>query len=455
MPYFQRAFASVVVIFVLLCSVCVLPETVSAKRCGAEIPDSLLTLYLESDLVVVASIKSEKVLKVAEEYEYGKYLDVEKSLEISDTLKGRRLDSVTFNISEFKSKNPENAAENSEEGEIYPKVGDKALFFLTKNAETNFYELADYSSGMKKLKDAELEVYKKRIKELKQIVATKKNQFPKLTEWLVRLAEEPITRTEGVIDLEGSFMALQYAEEEQAEIAEAEENVSTKEPTLLDKNFRADNTPEIAKLLTDSQKQRLSNLFLLSINEHSIKLNAAGGEEEIAPDYELINLTKHWDKTYLAMTSFAFLQTADSSNERKVSYLMSVVAYFLEDDKLYEISGNYASALSEDENTLTKVPEEEIPVPETMSEPEISAEVKPSEVKPSVEIQKVEEVSPAIVEEMPVKVEETPVKMEQENLDESIKKPVEEITYKQYKEIILLKFNRQYGKVISQISASK
>jgi hypothetical protein len=444
MPYFQRAFASVLVIFVLLSSVCILPETVSAKRCGAEIPDSLLTLYLESDLVVVASIKSEKVLKITDEYEYGKYLDVEKSLDISDTLKGRDLDSVSFNISEFQSKNPENTAEYSEEGEVYPKVGDKGLFFLTKNAETNFYELADYSSGMKKLKDAELDVYEKRIKELKQIVAAKKNQLPKLTEWLVRLTEEPITRTEGIIDLEGSFMALEYAlEEEQAKTAEEKENVTPKEPILLDKNFRADNTPEIAKLLTGSQKQRLSNVFLLSINEHLMKLNDAGGEEEITPDYELISLTKHWDKTYLAMTSFALLQNTDSSNRRKVSYLMGVIAYFLDDEKLYEISGNYASALSEDENALTGVPEEEIAVPQIVSESETSVEVETS-----AETQKIEEVSQAVAGE-------APVKMEKENSDESAQKPTKQVTYKQYREKLLLKFNRQYGTVISQISASK
>ncbi|MDQ3711683.1 MAG: hypothetical protein M3388_05640 [Acidobacteriota bacterium] len=441
MPYFQRAFASVLVIFVLLSSVCILPETVSAKRCGAEIPDSLLTLYLESDLVVVASIKSEKVLKITEESEYGNYLEVEKSLEISDTLKGRDSDSVTFNFSEFKSKNPENAAEYSEEGEYYPKVGDKALFFLAKNAETNFYELADYSSGMKKLKDAELDVYEKRIKELKQIVAAKKNQLPKLAEWLVRLAEEPITRTEGVTDLEGSFRALEYAEEEQAEIAEGEK--TTKEPILLDKDFRADNTPEIAKLLTDSQKQRLSSVFLLTVNEHLIKLNDAGGEEEITPDYELISLTKHWDKTYLAMSAFAFLQTTDSSNGRKVSYLLTAITYFLDDEKLYEISSNYASAISENENELTEVPDEEVAVPETVSESETSVEVEVS-----AEVQKVEDVPQTVVYE-------TPVKTENENSEESPKKPTEKITYKQYREKILSNFSQQYGRVISQVSASK
>ncbi|MBA3600518.1 MAG: hypothetical protein H0W45_04650 [Acidobacteria bacterium] len=275
-------------------------------------------------------------------------------------------------------------------------------------------------------------------------MAAKKNQLPKLTEWLVRLTEEPITRTEGIIDLEGSFRALEYAlEEAQAETAEDKEIVSPKEPILLDKNFRADNTPEIAKLLTDSQKQRLSNVFLLSINEHLIKLNNSGGEEEITPDYELISLTKHWDKTYLAMTSFAFLQNTDSSNGRKVSYLLNVIALFLDDEKLYEISGNYESALSQDENELIEVPAEEVAAPEIMPKSETSAEIEPS-----VEMQKVEVVPQAVVEE-------TSVKTEQENSDESIKNPPEKATYKQYKEIILLKFNRQYGSVISQISASK
>jgi hypothetical protein len=78
MTYFQRSFASALIIFVLLFSVCALPGNVSARSCPAEVPDSLLTLYLESDLIVVASIESEKVLKMTNEYDYGSYFDVEK-----------------------------------------------------------------------------------------------------------------------------------------------------------------------------------------------------------------------------------------------------------------------------------------------------------------------------------------------------------------------------------------
>ncbi len=122
---------------------------------------------------------------------------------------------------------------------------------------------------------------------------------------------------------------------------------------------------------------------------------------------------------------------------------MGVIAYFLDDEKLYEISGNYASALSEDENALTGVPEEEIAVPQIVSESETSVEVETS-----AETQKIEEVSQAVAGE-------APVKMEKENSDESAQQPTKQVTYKQYREKLLLKFNRQYGTVISQISASK
>lgn len=445
MPYFQRSLASVAVIFVLLISLAALPETVSAKKCPAmRIPDSLLTLYLKSDLVVIASIKSEKTLKMTSENEYGSYFDVEKKLDISDTLKGQKLDSAAFKISRYKQKNAENSDVASEEAEVYANVGDKALFFLAKNTENNFYELADYSSAIKKLDDDDLNVYIKRIKELKQISAAKKNQLVKLTEWLVRLIEEPATRAEGTVDLQASFSALEYEQEEKKENADEKENVSVKEPILLDENFRAESTSEIAKLLTDSQKQRISNVLLVSINADLLKFNSAENEEEIAPDYTLINLADNWDKTTFAMNSFALLQNTDNSNRRKVSYLLNTIALFLEDEELYSISNDYESELSEDDNTVTEYSdEEEVSAPEMMPESETSVEAENT-----TETQEAEKVAEPVVEEIAVAGE---VK----DLNEPVKKAVAKITYKQYREKLLSKFVRQYGIVISQTSASK
>jgi hypothetical protein len=93
----------------------------------------------------------------------------------------------------------------------------------------------------------------------------------------VQLVEEPVTRDEGTSDLQASFMALEYerqeSEEESAEGENAEEESAVEESVFPDKNFRAGNTSEIAKILIDSQKNRLSSVLSHSINRHLSKIN--------------------------------------------------------------------------------------------------------------------------------------------------------------------------------------
>ena len=434
MPHFQRFFVSAMIVFVLLFSLCALqPAEVSArKRCPVEIPDSLLTLYLKSDLIVVASVESERFLKTIEENEHGSTFETEKNLQIFETLKGRDSDSATFRVSGYKPKNPEENGESSDDAR--PSGSDKALFFLEKD-EDGFYRLADSSSGMKELDAGDLNIYIKRIAELKRITTTKKNQFEKLTEWLVRLAEEPVTRGEATIDLMGSFRALEYeraSEEEQKQ-------TTNKEPIALNKDFRAENTSEIAKLLTDSQKQRLTNALLLAVNADLIKLDEAKSEEEVTPDYWFISLIGNWHKTSLAATAFAFLQNAGDSNRYKVTYLLDIITNLLEDDELYTLSSDYQSALAEDENAVTELPDEETIEAEAIS-PESET---PVEVESSTESKQVEPVAEAITAE--IKAPEA----------ETVEKTAAKITYKEYREKLYAKFVRQYGIAISQISVSK
>ncbi len=463
MSYIECSFAAVLIIFGLLLAVCSLPDDVSARRCPDETPDSLLTLYVESDLIVVASIESEKTLKMTSEYEYGSYFDVEKTLDVTDTLKGSKKDRAAYVESQFtpKNSNPktdEPDVADAPEEEEYPGIGNQALFFLVKNAENNSYEPAHYSAAIKKLNDSDLHVYLKRIKELKKIAESKKDQLPKLTEWLVRLAEEPATRDEGTADLQASFMALEYERQEESEAASAVENVegeegvgvpqvSQKEPVFPDKNFRAESTSEIAKLLTDSQKDRLSNVLSHSINLHLAKLNVAENdaenEEEIMPDYELITLVGHWNKTYLAMNSYAALQNAGASNARKTSYLLNGIAYLFNDDKLFSIVGNYEYASSMLEDELTEYPEEEesAPIGEVSDAPvvpEISMGSQPAEIA---------------VPEQTAEGTVTADKIQTET--ETIEKEVQKITFKQYKKILRDNFEKQYGILIAQSLSAK
>ncbi len=458
MPYFQRSFASALIIFVLLFSVCALPENVSARSCPAEAPDSLLTLYLKSDLIVVASIESEKVLKMTNEYEYGSYFDVEKKLDVSETLKGSKKDQAAFIVSQYTPKNSKNdsnesgAIDASEEEEAYPGIGQKALFFLVKNTENNSFELAHYSAAIKKLSDHDLNIYLKRIKELKKISEAKKNQLARLTEWLVHLVEEPATRDEGTSDLQASFMALEYERQEEFEAVSEEENMeegvgvpqtSQKEPVFPDKNFRAENTSEIAKLLTDSQKDRLSSVLSHSINIHLAKLNNAENEEEIMPDYELIMLVGHWNKTYLAMNSYAILQNSGNTNARKTSYLLNLIAYLFNDEKLFSIVSNYEYAAGQPQNEMTEYPEEEefAPIGEVSDAPvvpETLTESQPAETT------------------VPEQTTETVVTLDKmQNQAETVEKEVKKITFKQYKEMFWDNFEKQYGIVIAQSLAAK
>lgn len=437
MRSFQTFFACAFVVFVLLFSIAFQPEAAMArKRCPAEIPDSLLTLYLKSDLIVVGSIQSEKVLKKTQEYDYGSSFEVEKNLSVSETLKGREANSAAFVVSQFKSKN---ADENTEENENYRvNLNEKALFFLVKNDENNFYELADYSSAMKQLNAADIQIYAERIEELKRITTAKKNQLPKLAEWLVRLAEEPVTRGEGTLDLGASFDALEYERENEESNEEA---AAVKEPIVLDKDFRAAGAPEIARLLTAAQKQRLSGALLDSISEDLLKIKGAKAEdeEETSPDYGFIRLVGHWDKTYLSMASFAFLQNTGDSNPRKTSYLMSVIADFLGDEELYEISGNYESALSQSDSETTAYTEEE----------------KVAAVEDSAETEAVSETEKPTAQEPAVQgIEEIPVVDDAPKTSEAVEKPAAEITFKEYREKLLAKFTKQYGIAISQSSAS-
>ena len=465
MPYLQRSFASALIIFVLLFSICALPENVSARRrCPAEEPDSLLTLYLKSDLIVVASTQSEKVLKMTNEYEYGSYFDVEKKLNVSETLKGAKKEQAAYVVSQYTPKNSKNESDESgaidaSEEESYPGIGNKALFFLTKNEDNDFYELADYGGAIKKLSDHDLHIYQKRIKELKKISEAKKNQMPKLIEWLVQLAEEPATRDEGTSDLQASFMALEYEQNEESEEIEEEENageetanepqVSQREPVFPDKNFRAANTSEIAKLLTNSQKDRLSNVLSHSINVHLTKLNNTESEEEIVPDYELITLVGHWNKTYLAMNLHAALQNSGTPSARRTSYLLNAVAYLFVDDKLFSIVNNYEYAVQQPENEMTEYPEEE-------EESAPIGEVSDAQVMPetSVSIEKDETlVSDTTISKPIITGISTPDMTQVE--PEAVEKEVKKITYKQYKEMLWDNFEKQYKVLIAQSLAAK
>lgn len=436
----RRFFVCGLVVFALLFSVG--SQSLAAKsrkRCPVRIPDSLLTLYLKSDLIVRGTISGEKFLKKTHEYDYGYLFNTQKNLRVSKTLKGVHANSAAFVVSQYKpTKTAESGEQEAEESDFYSmNAGEEALFFLVKNEDENYYELADDSSGMKKLDAADLDVYAKRVGELNGIVKTKKNQLARLTEWLVQLIEEPLTRREGTLDLGKSFAALDDKLENETDEEESpEEQAEIKEPIVLDENFSTYNAPEIAELMTNSQKQRISNVFLNLIGEDLQKINRGSSEdeEEIYPDYSLMNIVEHWDKTNPPMSAYAFLVNSADTNPRRVSYLMQIISGFLENEELNEIANEYESALSEADD-------EEIEYEEVKPEKVEFAAAVENEINSETE-------TPAVAQVQVNSVEET------QKVEETKEKPAAKITYKKYKGILFEKFTKQYGIAIAQSSAS-
>ena len=369
-----RFFFSASLVAAVFASTLILSIPSPVKACPPPPPKTLLELYLQSDLIFVADLTSQKDGKIeADEKDY-LYLQVTSDLRVSSVLKGKPLRNFIFTRLEFRNKNADK--EDDVEGDIIYfnggykgyselKVGEKYLFFFKKDAESNEYELTDSVSGYKKLDDADLYIHKKRIEELKSIINKKENQLDAITDWFIRLIEEPSTRWDGAYDLNASFQAWEYEDKEESE----------EEPFVIDENFSI-NTPEIARNLSDSQKEFISSIAFSSIQQEMSegRLNSYY--------YSLSHLVSRWDKTRLVMFAYSFLQTADKSDAGKIRDIMEYISGILDDNKLYDIVSDYPTGdPSEDAEAEEVVDEENAAEPENKTEEaiEISQQIEPNE----------------------------------------------------------------------------
>lgn len=224
-------------LFSLFLSICLIPQTVSARRCGGEVPETLLSLYQKSDAIYVAAFDKLVEGEIADHDENYFIQDVKKHFSISSTLKGASRKFLVLEDDNYIAKNtvpepppaepaapsaneePAPAAEESEleeenDSEVKLSGGDTLILFVTDAGEESSPELTHYSYGLKKLSMHEIGVYEARIKELNSIFAAKKVNDRHLLEWVIRAAEDPVTRWEGTFELLQSVRDLEWREEE-------------------------------------------------------------------------------------------------------------------------------------------------------------------------------------------------------------------------------------------------
>lgn len=365
-----RFFFSANLVAVLFISTLILSESAPVKACPPPVPSTLLALYLRSELIFVADVTDEKDGKILIDDENYYRVEVIRNLKVSSILKGKPPRNFQFTDSEYRDKKTAESPANNEngteirlirygyEGGSRIKTGERYLFFFRKDIEANDFSLTDSISGYKKLSDADLFIHKRRIQELKSIVRTKENQLGAITQWLIRLIEEPSTRWDGVYDLNESFNSLESNDE-----SENEDESETKKAFVIDENFNS-YTPEIAQNLSDSQKEYISSLAFSSFQQEI-------DDNFSRYSYNLSDLVARWDKSRLVMYVFSFLQTADKSDALKVNAMMEYISGILNDDKLYEIVSDYPVVEDSPEKT-EEITEEE--TAETADESENTTE---------------------------------------------------------------------------------
>ena len=345
--------------FSVMCAALVLMSlliTSNARACE-EPPQTLLSLYMSSDLVVLAKYVSDGESKKSFEDEYGYTLETDRNLSISKIFKGQNdLKTVSFLYSQYESK-PQPNAENPEpveneeiynhEGENYfdlskVKLGGEYLFFLKKDAETGKYNVTDYMSGVRDA-SKNLSFYEKNFGELEAIISAKKeNQHNLLTEWIVKNVENAETRSDAIRDLSESFYGLN---------AEADDPIYSQVGPFVTNEGYGVYTVGVAKHLTQAQKARVSAAL------YPMLQTAWFAETPQYADYGISAILGGINKSQLVVYAYNSLQSVAKDDTERRNTIMGFLVDTVNDETLSKTYYDY----TEVQYKIDEVKKEETP----------------------------------------------------------------------------------------------
>jgi hypothetical protein len=289
----------------------------------------LRTLYSESDRVVVAEVGKSTATEQKGQ--------IKTLLSVSQTIKG---DGHKPIIAVYRwSYNGERLIEGQTVLAFMQRRGDAA-------GANDLYDLINGETSVKHLSQADLETYLQRIQELKEITGKNEAAPSDIVEWLVRCAEDPVTRREGAFELYASALREQY----EKELAQTERG------ELLNSLRRMAHRQEqqLAALLTEEQKQRLMNVLLKSED-----LGGVG-------DFELLELVRRWNDPRLLPFLMSHLHRFEATAPDYLWRLLQTVGDLLDDKTLLAISQHYQTnkpfnglEADQDENAIADSDEDE------------------------------------------------------------------------------------------------
>jgi hypothetical protein len=237
----MRRFAAVLSSF-LFAVILATPSLPAGTACPAPSPVPLRGLYFKSDLVVVGKIGKPGKWKTlprtpGENDNYQRYLRL-IPVQVEESIKGVAPRNLTIQENqsqwidapqEQKPQTPQipGAVKAPNEPEFYSSLAEnteRRLFFLNADTdgESHFFEV--YSGRRLEPSQQDLPVYISRLRELHAIYTSPSPSKPMIVEWLVAMAEDPITRFEGAYELRQALYRSGEEEEEESDELETAEN---------------------------------------------------------------------------------------------------------------------------------------------------------------------------------------------------------------------------------------
>jgi len=226
------------------------------------------------------------------------------------------------------------------------KLGDQALFFLSRRESGDGFELSDYSYSVKKLAPADLSVYVERLNELNAMTKAGPVDDAAIVEWLMRCAEQPATRWEGAYELAQSL----EREADDADDTEASGETKAPDETVTVNSVAAGKPaqqaaaaavtcskpgepPPFAAMLSDGQKAHLLTI-LYSLDALTEK------------DMELVELAKYWKDERLLPFLIERLRRVENNPPRVAERIVQIVAETMNDEDLKKLAEDYGDDIS-------------------------------------------------------------------------------------------------------------
>ncbi len=386
-----KSLLSLLSILVLLLPSVFVPARTAA--CPIRLPETLLSLYKNSDAIYVARFDKAEDAEIIENTDERTVVNIRKHFDISSTLKGESRKFFILESQDYRYKNNGESTEVEEPVVQEPEVvepelddlpfgagtlmpADLVLLFLKDGGDGKPLQLTDSRDGIKRMTPHRLESYEARIRELNTIFEAKKVDDTAIVDWLVRCTQDPATRWEGAYQLQRSFQQLAWLKQqeqeekkesaEDAETVEETEKAESAEQEPVDESVATeaeaesetgedsdDDMSAYARILSDAQKEALMRILI-----ERMPTSERNSEKLAMGDKVLIEVVSNWGDRRFAKFLLDRLQ-GFGGEPYEVSELMSTIAKILSDDDLSKIADRYSNVFYEDDDDQVEPEESE------------------------------------------------------------------------------------------------